>query len=560
MKEIVHEVDFCVVGGGLSGMCAAISAARHGIKTLLMQERPVLGGNSSSEIRMWICGAHGKDNRETGIIEELMLENYYRNTSLSFSVWDSVLYEKAVFQDNLEVVLNCVCLEAKCEDNEIKSVRGYQSTSEAYHTVRAKFFADCSGDSVLAPLTGAEYTMGREAKSEYNESIPPEKADGKTMGFSCLFQVRETTSPKKYIPPKWAKKLTDEDLRFRTHDLTTNWWWIELGGDTDSIGDTDKLQKELLSLAFGAWDHVKNSGLHPEADNWELDWVGFLPGKRESRRYMGKYVMTENDVLAEGNFEDTIAFGGWTMDDHFPEGFNHDGKPNIFHPAPSPFGIPYRCLYSKNIKNLGFAGRNISVTHAALSATRVMATCSLLGQALGTAVSIAVKENVGFDGVCVDKLQQTLMYDDCFLPKIGRRQSELTKKASANHGVVLNGCDRGDENLFVGTMEDKIEIEFDEFEYTDEVRLIFDSDLNRKYKNMPCRFLLDEKDYKVPNTLLKGYKIICETESGEKEIFSDDNNYQRMIKISVGEKIKKLSVVPTESRNGQFRIFSVDLI
>ena len=141
----------------------------------------------------------------------------------------------------------------------------------------------------------------------------------------------------------------DADLPHRGHDiLKTNYWWIELGGEQDSIHDTEELRDELLKIAFGVWDHIKNHGDHG-ADNWALDWVGFLPGKRESRRYVGDHVLTQNDVRAEGRFDDLVAYGGWTMDDHHPGGMHWPGKPTIFHPAPSPFGIPYRCLYSRNV-------------------------------------------------------------------------------------------------------------------------------------------------------------------------------------------------------------------
>ena len=168
MRTLNHQVDLCVVGGGLAGLCAAVSAARHGIKVAIMQDRPVFGGNSSSEIRMWVCGARGKDNRETGIIEEMILDNHYRNTSLSFSIWDSVLYEKALLEENLQVIMNCSCLDAEMDGNKIVSVKGWQTTTQTFHIVKATYFADCSGDSILAPLSGAEHTYGREAKRDYN--------------------------------------------------------------------------------------------------------------------------------------------------------------------------------------------------------------------------------------------------------------------------------------------------------------------------------------------------------------------------------------------------------
>jgi hypothetical protein len=178
---------------------------------------------------------------------------------------------------------------------------------------------------------------------------------------------------------------------------------MELGGNRDSIRDTEILRDELIKISFGTWDFIKNSG-HFESENLELEWVGFLPGKRESRRYVGDHILNQNDVENEGRFEDIVAYGGWTMDDHHPDGFRYKGQPTIFHPAPSPYGIPYRSLYSKNISNLFFAGRNISATHAALSSTRVMATCAIMGQAVGTAAAIAVRDDLSPRGVYEERL------------------------------------------------------------------------------------------------------------------------------------------------------------
>lgn len=500
-----------------------------------MQDRPVLGGNSSSEIRMWVCGANGEDVRETGIVEELMLENYYRNTSLSYSVWDSVLYGVARFQDNLELIMNCACNEAETENGEIKSITGYQATSETFHKVKAHYFADCSGDSVLAPLTGAEYRVGREARSEFSESIAPEVADKKTMGMSCLFQARETDKPQKFIPPSWAYSYPDdESIPFRDHyfDLENNFWWIELGGLQDSIHDTEELKDELLKIAFGIWDHIKNHGDHGY-ENWELDWVGFLPGKRESRRYVGDYILTQNDVEAEGKFSDIVAYAGWTMDDHFPEGFYYKyGTSTIWHPAPSPWGIPFRSLYSKNIKNLLFAGRNISTTHVALSSTRVMATCSCLGQAVGTAVAEAINSGKDIRNIDIHALQQTLMLDDCYLPFIERELSPLTRKAKVNSEIIRNGKERGEENCFKG---EKVTFEFENAEAIEKIRLIFDSDLNREYDNMPSHHQLNETQYRLPKTLVKAYEIYADG----KLLVKEDNNFQRLRWHNLNTKAQK---------------------
>ena len=194
LRTIEHEVDICVVGGGLAGLSAAVAAARHGARVLIMQERPMFGGNASSEVRMWVCGAHGENNRETGLVEEIQLENFYRNPYQNYSIWDSILYEKVRFQENLDYLLNCTCLDAEMSGNRIVAVKGWQLTTQTFHHVRAALFLDCSGDSILAPLTGAECRRGRESRHEFNEDIAPELADCKTMGMSCLIQTRDRKS------------------------------------------------------------------------------------------------------------------------------------------------------------------------------------------------------------------------------------------------------------------------------------------------------------------------------------------------------------------------------
>ncbi|MBR2025034.1 MAG: FAD-dependent oxidoreductase, partial [Clostridia bacterium] len=168
-----------------------------------------------------------------------LLENFYQNPSLKYPVWDSVLYEKAKSEENITLLLNTSCLDATMNGNRIDSIKAWQSNAETFHVVKANYFADCSGDSILTPLTGAKYMYGREAKSDFNETIPPDKSDKKTMGMSCLFQIRETDRKVEFIPPKWAYKYeTDEDLPYKDHDKNNNFWWIEIGGEWDCIHDT----------------------------------------------------------------------------------------------------------------------------------------------------------------------------------------------------------------------------------------------------------------------------------------------------------------------------------
>ncbi|MBR2370827.1 MAG: FAD-dependent oxidoreductase [Clostridia bacterium] len=611
MRKLEHDVDLCIVGGGMAGMIAAISAAREGVKVLLMQDRPVLGGNASSEIRMWIRGARGLHNRETGILSEIEEENIYKNPEVNHSIWDSVLWGKVKAEKNITLLLNCTCVDADTEDGVIKCVKGWQLTTYTWHVVRAKYFADCSGDSVLAPVTGALYRVGREGNAEFNETIGPRVSDKKTMGNTCLMQARETSRPVKFIPPEWAyvyendedfdvvvgesaKKDTDADANCgeqekakakkarRTHVLGTagtNFWWMELGGEDDTIHDAEEIRDELLKIAFGIWDHIKNRGDH-NAENWELEWVGFLPGKRESRRYVGAHILTQHDIEAGGKFDDVVAHGGWPMDDHHPAGFKASSgeSPTLFHPAPSPYGIPYRSLYSKNIKNLFFAGRNISVTHAALSSTRVMATCSVIGQAMGTAAAMCINLGLSPDEIYtkeIKTLQKKLLDAGMLIPGMSREIPELTLKAKCNLepsdiSLLFNGIERPDKAGTVNYVSlpkgSDITLEFEQETELTELRLMFDPDFSRKSisgnKKLKMFTLRSSREFefdpiKVASTLVKAFEVIADG----KTVYSTDMNHNSLVRINLtGIKAKRITVRFLET-NGceEIHVFSCDV-
>lgn len=586
LKTIEHHADVCVVGGGLAGLCAAVSAARHGASVLIMQDRPMFGGNASSEIRMWVCGAHGENNRETGLVEEIMLESFYRNPYSNYSIWDSILFEKVRFQEGLDYLLNCSCLDAEMEQNRIVAVTGWQLTTQTFHRVAAKIFIDCSGDSILAPLTGARFRVGRESRNEFDEDIAPEQADRKTMGMSCLIQAREHAAKRRYTPPFWAEPFNKEKLPYRRPNPTEqneNYWYLELGGDRDSIADTEAVRDELQNVAYGIWDYVKNSGDYgPEVDNLDLDWIGILPGKRESRRYVGDYIMNQHDVRSEGRFKDLVAYGGWTMDDHHPGGLRTPEKPTLFHAAPSPFGIPYRSLYSANIDNLLFAGRNISVTHSALSATRVMATCGTLGQAAGTAAALAIQEQTSPRGVYekhLDTLQVWLMDDDSYLPFQQRPVPKLTLQATLEaDGLdsenLRNGYDRpigNADNGWRGKPGDAVTYHLAEPASVKKARLVLDSDLNRRTLpeetryNRPQRsnYFLNNKPMCVPQTMLRDFRIDVRTVDDQWETFQFvQNNYQRLVQIdlSAAGPVSAVRFVPlTTWGSADCHVFSFDL-
>ena len=569
MRRKEHITQLCVIGGGMSGMLCAISAARHGIKVVIIHDRPVFGGNASGEIRVPIGGAYGRDNRETGILEEICLENFYRNPTSNYSIWDSLLFDKIYSESNITPIMNCSCLEADAKDGMIVSVTGWQLTTETYHTVKAEYFADCSGDGILAPLTGASFRIGREARSEYGESIAPEVSDSCTMGMSCTFQIKETDSKKIFIPPSWAYRYTsDDDLSDCRHTLKHHLWWIELGGEQDSIHDTEELKFELLKIAMGVWDHFKNQGDHG-FDNWEIDWIEFIPGKRESRRYVGDYVITQHDVEAGGHFDDIVAYAGWSMDDHFPQGFYYrDGHPTIHHPAPSPWGIPFRALHSKDIKNLFFAGRNISATHSAFSSSRVIATCAIMGQALGTAVAQMLNDGTGFENINITKLQQTLMYDDCYLPYVEREKNPVLSNAYVNYPIVCNGQERKEENLWIGHKGEYIEYLFDKALHVSKLRVVFDSDLNRNFvqslnrsfQQMPHIYPLGEDRFKLPDTLVKRFTVELTLSDGKK-ISESYDNHLRFVEVPVNKEVTGIRLIPIETWGSEdFRIFCVEPI
>lgn len=570
--------DLCVIGGGIAGICTAISAAREGLHVVLMHERPVLGGNASSEIRMWISGARGEDNRETGILEEIELENMYRNPTKSYAIWDTVLYDFVHREENIQLLLNCTCLDAKTSsgvyphgrDKRITSVTGYQMTTQCFIEVGAPFFCDCSGDSILAPLTGATFRIGREAASEFGELSSTHIPDRKTMGMSCLIQGRETTQPVAYIPPSWHTPLGDTDFQDRMpnlYDAAENFWYLELGGNRDSIADTEDLRHELLSLATGTWDYIKNSGQF-RADHWDLDFLGFLPGKRESRRMMGEYIITQQDISNGVVFDDEIAYGGWPLDDHFPDGFHHKGTPNTDYQTPAPYSLPYRALYSQNVDNLFFAGRNISMTHMAMSSIRVMATCGLLGEAVGKAAAIAHRNRISPQDVflChIPQLQQRLLESDCFLPSKVRPIHPICLQAHLTGAPesIRNGQDRA--HRIYGTTEQSayahlaprssVTYHFAPAKVSS-VHIVFSSDLNRnsldgteveRRRATRANLRLDSPQLHMPGALCREFRLIGLENGHAQELLHITENRKRCYHLQIDQTFDTLVLLPLSS-------------
>lgn len=449
--------DVLIAGGGAAGVPCALAAARHGAKVILCQDRPVLGGNASSEVRMHIVGANGTgrfdrgsvletEAREGGIIEEIRLENCVRNPQRSASMFDLILYEKCRAEPNLTLMLNTTVTGVeKSADRERHidcAIAERQSTEDRFR-IHADVFVDCTGDGRLGFEAGAAFMRGRESREQFGESLAQDAADAFQLGSTILITARKHDRPMPFVAPPWSRTFTRDDLRLRlyavpgdeepTHEY--GYWWAEWGGTLDTIADNESIRDELLAITLGIWNHIKNgppgtaAGDDPfSASHWALDWIGFLPGKRESRRFIGRHVLTQQDIMVSREFPDAIAYGGWSIDLHPPEGVDVPAEePCVQHIVPWLYDIPLSCCVARDIDNLMFAGRNISATHVAFASTRVMATCAVVGQGVGTAAALAVRQELSPADIIanadlVHTLQQDLLRDDAYL--VGRTNSD----------------------------------------------------------------------------------------------------------------------------------------
>ncbi|MBH0164220.1 FAD-dependent oxidoreductase [Fictibacillus sp. 7GRE50] len=452
MKLETVQSDITIVGGGLAGVSAAISAARLGKKVALVQNRPVLGGNSSSEIRVWVLGATGlgvnRYARETGIIGEMLTENQFLNPDGNPYYWDLVVLEAVRREPNIHLFLNTNVYEVEADgdenDRQIRSVTGFMMGSERKLRFESPMFLDCSGDGFVGFLAGAKYRIGREAYDEFQEEWAPEKSDNITLGSTMFFYTKDAGHPVKFVAPSFAQDITKTAIPmkrvFKAGDNGCYYWWIEWGGEAhlDTLYDNEHIRDELWSVIYGIWDYIKNSGEF-DAENMTLEWVGSVPGKREYRRFIGDYILTQNDLLTQKQFDDNIGFGGWSIDLHPPEGMYASEYISKLFCTDGNFQIPFRSLYSKNVSNLMFAGRNISATHVAFGATRVMATCSVMGEAAGAGAALAVDKGVTPRDVYenhMTELQQKLLWNDAAMIGV-TYEGDLTEGATVEASSQL---------------------------------------------------------------------------------------------------------------------------
>ncbi|UXX77866.1 FAD-dependent oxidoreductase [Reichenbachiella carrageenanivorans] len=398
------ETDLVIIGGGIAGVCAAITAARKGTKVALVQDRPVLGGNASSEVRLWILGATshmGNNNRwsrEGGVMDEILVENMYKNKEGNAIVFDTILLDKVYLEPNIQLFLNTAVYEvAKKEERKIQSVRAFNPQNSTQYLFVAPLFCDASGDGIVAFQAGAAFRMGAETEEEFGELFTPDESYGELLGHSMYFYSKSTDQPVKYRRPSYALKDIKEIPRYKLiskTDMGCRFWWFEYGGRADTIHQTEEIKWELWKVIYGVWDYIKNSGEFEDVDHLTLEWVATVPGKRESRRFEGLYMIKQQDVIEQRNFPDAVAHGGWALDLHPSDGIYSDQSGCTQWHAKGVYEIPYRSFVSKDIDNLFLAGRIISATHVAFGSTRVMATCGNGGQAVGMAAALCIREGL----------------------------------------------------------------------------------------------------------------------------------------------------------------------
>ncbi|MGB7158889.1 MAG: FAD-dependent oxidoreductase [Tepidisphaeraceae bacterium] len=437
-RSVRIDCDLAIAGGGLAGTCCAITAARAGIKVTLIQDRPVLGGNASSEVRLWILGATshmGNNNRwarEGGVVDEILVENMFRNPEGNSLILDTILLEKVSNEPNITLLLNTVVHDLeKADADTIKSLRAFCSQNSTAYEVHAPLFCDASGDGIVGFLSGAAFRMGAECRDEFGEKFAPSKEYGELLGHTIYFYTRDTGKPVRFHPPSYALTDITKIPRFRqfnTKDHGCKLWWIEYGGRLDTVHESETIKWELWRIVYGVWNHIKNSGEFPDAENLTLEWVGQIPGKRESRRFEGDYILRQQDVVEQRTHDDAVSFGGWSIDLHPADGvFSEKPGCNQWHPK-GVYQIPYRTMYSRNIRNLFLAGRIISASHVAFGSSRVMATCAHNAQAVGMAAALcrtltAYPRELA-QGANLRTLQRDLLRAGQYIPEVALKDDQ----------------------------------------------------------------------------------------------------------------------------------------
>lgn len=421
--------DFVVVGGGIAGICAAVAAARQGIKIALINDRPVLGGNNSSEIRVHLGGAIGVEPypnlgnllKEFGPTREgnARHADYYEDSRKM----DIVKGEK-----NITLFLNTHIIAAKTEGERIKEIIGRNIVSNQETIFEAPLYSDCTGDGSVGALAGADFMIGREDKAAFREARAEDKADKMTMGASVQWYAEDTKSPTTFPLFEYGVNFNENSKKAATRG---DWDW-ETGMNYDQITDAEYIRDYGLMVVYSNWSFLKNrSIIKDNYANKQLDWVAYIAGKRESRRLVGDYILNGNDILNQIKYPDATACTTWSIDLHSPNKQNsiyfpgHEFISTAIHTKIHPYPVPYRCLYSHNISNLFMAGRDVSVTHVALGTVRVMRTGAMLGEVVGLAASLCHKHDTTPRAIYTSHLPELIQLMQVGAGKQGLKNNQL---------------------------------------------------------------------------------------------------------------------------------------
>lgn len=385
--------DVVIVGAGIAGCAAALAAAQQGIQVAMIHDRPILGGNASGEIRVHTEGIYGNGEAILKQIDTV----HWPNGDAAAICDDRKRHAALEAVDNITLFLSWRACGVKTEENRIVSVSAEHIETGEVMCLEAPTFIDCTGDGWIGFWAGADYRYGREAETEYGEEWKtwgelwsPEHADGRVMGASLLWYSRETPEPVSFPDVPWAVEVAGE------HAATKGeWYWEYSSDDQHAIDDAEAIRDHMLKAIYGSFANAKK---RPENARRELDWVGYLSGKRESRRLMGDHVYTMQDAVEQRYFEDTVVTESRDIDVHFQQILHPDARPGtpdflstaIFR-AVGRYYLPFRSLYSRNIANLMMAGRCFSCTHVGLGGPRVMLTCGQMGIATGFAAGLCRK-------------------------------------------------------------------------------------------------------------------------------------------------------------------------
>ena len=408
--EDAGNFDLVVVGGGIAGTCTAVSAARLGLQVALIQDRPVLGGNNSTEVRVHLNGEVNLPPYPElgGVVNEL--DTGLRGNAQPAEHYNDQRKLKVVqAEQNIHLFLDMHAFKVEKQGDRIVAVIAQDIRKGTRLQFTAPLFADCTGDGTLGFLAGADFRMGRESKEQTGESLAPEQPDKMTMGASVQWYSTEGDRSSSFPDCPWALQFNEQSCQYL---IRGDWDW-ETGMNRDQITEFEYIRDYALRAVYGNWAYLKNKSRdRAKYANRQLEWVAYIAGKRESRRLLGDIILQQQDIQRRKRFTDSFVTTTWSIDLHYPDPKNSQYFPDEefrsiaqFNQI-NPYPIPYRCLYSRNISNLMMAGRCISVTHVALGTVRVMRTGGMMGELIGMAASLCKKNNTTPRGVYENHLAE----------------------------------------------------------------------------------------------------------------------------------------------------------